>query len=408
MLHKIEHYEKIVGDETIFEIYKAARQLGGKTIVHINSTYYGGGVAEILSAIVPLMNDIGAETGWRQLRGSVDFFNITKKFHNALQGDNIHLTQMKKQLFLEANEDFSTYNHIDHDCVIIHDPQPLPIITFYRKRQPWIWRVHIDLSHPDDQLWDFLKKYAIRYDIVIVSHEKYKRKDLPVEQRVIPPAIDPLSSKNIDISEKTIEATLKKFKIPTDKPILCQISRFDKWKDPEGVIDVFKTVKEKVDCRLVLCGSAATDDPESSLTFERVKKKAINCKHNGDIILVTSMNNILVNALQRRSSVIIQKSLREGFGLTVAEALWKEKPVVASKVGGITLQIQNGVSGFLVPPNDTSQFAEIIVRIMKDKKLAHELGRQGKATIRKKFLVTRLLLDYLNLVHQLLMVYDKT
>lgn len=403
MAHRIEDYAKVVNDEVMFEIFKCARRLCDINIVHVNSTYYGGGVAEILSALVPLMNDLGIETGWRQLRGTPDFFNITKKFHNALQGDKINLTDIKKRLYIQANEDFSTYNHIEeHDCVIVHDPQPLPMIKFYKKSQPWIWRIHIDLSHPDAELWDFLKNYILRYDVVILSHKDYKRKDLPVEQRVISPAIDPLSPKNIDISQKTIEKFLKKFDIPTDKPILCQISRFDKWKDPEGVVEVFKLVKEKIDCRLVLCGSMATDDPESSQTYERLKRKTNSFMKNNDIILITSENNILVNALQRKSAVIIQKSLREGFGLTVTEALLKGKPVVASKVGGIPLQIKNGDNGFLINPNDTKGFADRIIEILGNPKLAKRVGEKGKEVVKKKFLITRLLQDYLNLIHEVL------
>lgn len=403
MAYKIEEYAKIVDEKVMFEIYKSARGLYGKTAVHINSTYYGGGVAEILSALVPLMNEIGIETGWRQLRGTPDFFNITKKFHNALQGDPINLTVMKKKIYVQTNVDFATYNHLDnHYCVIVHDPQPLPMIKFYKKRQPWIWRIHIDLSNPNLELWNFLKNYVLRYDMVILSHEKYKRNDLPVEQRIIHPAIDPLSPKNIDISEKDIEKYLKKFNIPMDKPILCQISRFDKWKDPEGVVDVFKLVKEKIDCRLVLCGSIAIDDPENVQVYERVKKKINNFSKNRDVILITSENNILVNALQRKAAVIIQKSLREGFGLSITEALWKEKPVVASNVGGIPLQIENGENGFLVEPNDTKGFADVIIKIMKNPKLSKKFGQNGKAVVREKFLITRSLLDYLGLMHEML------
>lgn len=402
MAHKIEEYTRFVSDKDMFEIYKAARRLYGRTIVHTNSTYYGGGVAEILSALVPLMNDIGIPTGWRLLRGTPDFFDITKKFHNALQGDPLNLTEMKKKIYIQTNVDFSTYNHIDHDCVIVHDPQPLPSIKFYRKTQPWIWRVHIDLSHPHQKLWDFLKNYILKYDIVIVSSSKYKRKDLPVEQRVIHPAIDPLSTKNMDISEKTVEKYLKKFNIPTNKPIICQISRFDKWKDPEGVVKIYRRVREKIDCRLVLCGSMATDDPDSYQTYERLKKNTENFVENGDVILITSENNILVNSLQRQAAVIIQKSLREGFGLTVAEALWKEKPVVASNVGGIKLQIKDGENGFLVEPHDTKGFADRVVEILKHPKLAHELGKQGRESVREKFLITRLLWDHLNLIHEML------
>jgi len=402
MAHKIEEYARFHSDKDMFEIYKAARRLYGRTVVHTNSTYYGGGVAEILSALVPLMNDIGIPTGWRLLRGTPDFFDITKKFHNALQGDPLNLTEMKKKIYIQTNVDFSTYNHIDHDCVIVHDPQPLPSIKFYRKTQPWIWRVHIDLSHPHPKLWDFLKNYILKYDIAIVSSSKYKRKDLPVEQRVIQPAIDPLSTKNMDVSEKTIEKYLKKFNIPTNRPIICQISRFDKWKDSEGVVKIFKRVREKIDCRLVLCGSMATDDPDSYQTYERLRKNTDNFIKNGDIILITSENNILVNSLQRQAAVIIQKSLREGFGLTVTEALWKEKPVVASNVGGIKLQIKDGENGFLVEPHDIKGFADRVVEILKHPKLARQLGKRGKASVGEKFLITRLLWDYLELIHEML------
>ncbi len=402
MAHKIEEYAQFVSDKDMFEIYKAARRLYGRTVVHTNSTYYGGGVAEILSALVPLMNDIGIPTGWRLLRGTPDFFDITKKFHNALQGDPLNLTEIKKKIYVQTNVDFSMYNHIDHDCVIVHDPQPLPSIKFYRKTQPWIWRVHIDLSRPHPKLWDFLKNYILKYDVAIFSSTKYKRKDLPVEQRIIHPAIDPLSTKNMNLSEKTIEKYLKKFNVPTNKPIICQISRFDKWKDPEGVVKIFKRVKEKIDCRLVLCGCMATDDPDSYQTYERLKKNTDNMIKDGDIILITSENNILVNSLQRRSAVIVQKSLREGFGLTVTEALWKEKPVVASNVAGITLQIKDGENGFLINPHDIKGFADRIIEIFKNPKLARQLGKKGKESVEKKFLITRLLWDYLELIHDML------
>jgi len=356
----------------------------------------------MLASLVPLMNDIGIDTGWRILHGNPDFFTITKKFYNALQGGQINLSEMKKQLYIQANEDFSTYTHVDHDCVIIHDPQPLPLIKLYRKRQPWIWRCHMDLSNPHERLWDFLKNFILRYDVAIISSEKYKRKDLPVEQRIIYPAIDPLSSKNKEIDDEVISKYLKKFSIPRDKPLITQISRFDKWKDPEGVIEVFKLVKEKVDCRLVLCGNMAMDDPEGWMIYEKVKRKAGRMIENKDIMLITSENNILVNALQRSSAVIIQKSIREGFGLTVTEALWKGKPVAASNVGGIPLQIKDGENGFLLEPDDTKEFADRIVRILQNPDMAEEMGRKGREVVRKNFLLTRLLSDYLDLLKDMM------
>lgn len=398
-MRSLEDYHKIVGDEVITSIHKKARSLYERHILHINSTYQGGGVAEILTSLVPLMNDIGIDTGWRIMQGNPDFFQITKKFHNALQGNGINFTEMKKKLYLLANENFSVYTHINHDCVIIHDPQPLPQIKFYAKRQPWIWRCHADLSNPNGKLWAFLKNFILRYDLVVVSNDNYRQKDLPLEQKVCYPAIDPLSHKNMELSERDLTKNLKKFSIPTDKPLITQVSRFDRWKDPTGVIEVFKLVKKKVDCRLILCGSMAADDPEGWNIYERVHRKANDFIKSGEVILLTSESNILVNALQRISKVVIQKSIREGFGLTVSEALWKETPVIASKIGGIPLQIVDGENGFLVDSFDTKGFADRIVRILQDPALGEEMGRKGKEHIRKNFLITRLLSDYLSVLN---------
>lgn len=395
----LEDYRDIVGDEIIYSIYRKMRKLYDKHILHINSTFIGGGVAEILSSLVPLMNYVGIDAGWRTLHGTIDFYGITKKIHNALQGDKINFSDMKKHLYVQRNEQFSTYTHIDtHDFVIIHDPQPLPLIQFFKKSQPWIWRCHIDLSSPNKEVWDYLKKFILKYDLVIFSTEKYKSPDLPLQYKIIPPAIDPLNHKNKTIPDSVIYKHLKKFGVPEDKPFITQISRFDKWKDPLGVIDIFKRVKEKVDCRLVMCGNMATDDPEGFEIFEKINKKAQRFIENNDIILITTENDILVNALQRKSAVIIQKSLREGFGLTVTEALWKETPVVASNVGGIPLQIQDEENGFLVEPDDEEGFAERTIEFLKNPALAKEMGKKGKETVRGKFLITRMLSDYLDLL----------
>jgi len=398
----VTSYREIVGDDALSAIYRKARKLYGKHILHLNSTYQGGGVAEILVSFLPLANDAGINMGWRILHGHPDFFNITKKFHNALQGDDINLTNRKKELYLQANKDFSVYTHINHDCVIIHDPQPLPLITFYKKKQPWIWRCHVDLSAPGPEVWDYLKQFIIKYDLVIVSNERYVKKDLPVEQRIIYPAIDPISLKNKSLSDKDIAKYLKKFKVPTDKPLITQISRFDKYKDPEGVLSVFKRVKEEVDCRLVLCGSMASDDPEGLKMCGKIERAAKKRVDNKEVILITVENDILVNVLQRSSAVIVQKSIREGFGLTVTEALWKGKPVVASNVGGIPLQIEDGVSGFLVEPKDEEGFAERIIEVLENPVLGEELGANGKKTVRDKFLITRLVSDYLDVLNELL------
>jgi len=282
---------------------------------------------------------------------------------------------------------------------MIHDPQPLPLIKFYEKRQPWIWRCHLDLSNPNPEILDFLKEYIARYDFLILSSEKYRIKNLPVEQRVIHPAIDPLSPKNKEISKNVISKYLKRFGIKTDKPFITQVARFDRWKDPLGVIDVFKIVRKEVDCRLILCGSQAVDDPESQQIFSKVMSKAENFVRNGDIILITTENHILVNSLQRCSAVIIQKSLREEFGLAVTEALWKGKPVVASNVGGIPIQIKDGRNGFVVEPHDTEKFAEKIIKILQEPELAKEMGERGKEMVKEKFLITRLISDHLDILN---------
>ena len=402
MLQGMEDYIKIVGDEVISEIYKKASRLYGKHVININSTFQGGGVAEILSRLVPLMNYVGADTGWRILHGNPAFFDVTKKFHNALQGGDINLSQMKKRLYLETNQEFAVYTHLNHDCVILHDPQPLPLIKFCHKKQPWIWRCHIDLSEPHKDLWDFLKQFILRYDMVIFSSEKYKKDDLPIEQRIIHPAIDPLSLKNRELSQDDISKYIKKSGIPTDKPVITQVSRMDPWKDPEGILDVYNYVRKKIDCRLLYCYNLASDDPEGMEIYSRVYRKAKDFVDRGDVIFVVGNNDILVNAIQRFSSVIVQKSIKEGFSLTVTEALWKGKPVVAGNVGGIPIQIKNGRTGFLVDPYDIKECADRIIELLKKPALAEQIGKNAKEHIRKNFLTTRLLLDYLNLLNEIL------
>ena len=400
-MRAIDEYRGIVGDKVISDIVKMANNLYGLRVLHINSTYYGGGVAEMLYSLIPLMNDVGVSVDWRILRGTPEFFTITKKFHNAIQGDPINLSDIKKTLYIQNNQDFASYCQIDADCVIIHDPQPLPLIRFYKRKQPWIWRCHVDLSRPNPQLWDYLKGFILRYDRVIVSDCRYMKEDLPMDYSVIHPVIDPLSSKNKEISKDLIMRTLKKYAVPTDKPILTQISRFDKWKDPANVIEMFKLVKARIDCRLVLCGSMAADDPEGIQIYQKILQRANNHVAKRDVILLTVEDNILVNALQRISSVVIQKSIREGFGLTVTEALWKEKPVVASNVGGIPLQMADGETGYLIDPTDIKTGAARVISILENPAEAKRLGTNGREMVLKKFLITRHLYDDLKMLNDL-------
>jgi len=397
-MKNVDEYLPIVGENVIANIYKKAHRLVNKHILHINSTGLGGGVAEILNNLVLLMNDVGIDTGWRVLLGTSDFFSVTKKFHNALQGASINLSLNKKNLYLDLNDRFSRFNHLDHDCIIVHDPQPLPLIKFYRKKQPWIWRCHIDISKPNKEIWSYIKPFILRYDMMIISSQRFRKKDLFLEQRIIHPSIDPLSPKNMEISDDIISKIFKKFAIPTDKPLITQVSRFDPWKDPEGVLKVFETVKEKIDCRLVYCYNMPPDDPEGFAIYSKIERRAKKHLAKGDVLFILGDNQILVNALQRKSSVILQKSIREGFGLTLTEAQWKQTPVVASNIGGIPEQVINNKTGFLVEPDDIVGWAERVITLLKDKKLAQEMGSNGKKFVKDNFLITRHILDYLTLM----------
>lgn len=390
----LKDYKDIVGEELIEHIYQEATPLTNKHVEHVNSTYYGGGVAEILSSLTLLMNDVGIKTGWRLLKGHQDFFNVTKKFHNSLQGESIILSENKKKIYTECNEINSILMHIHSlDTIIIHDPQPLPLINFYKKKQPWIWRCHIDLSSPNKILWNYLKQFIEKYDAVIVSMEQYKQKDLQKPYHIIQPSIDPLTTKNKFIPDSVVKRYLSKFGVELDKPIISQVSRFDKWKDPLGVVRSFEIIKKQVDCKLVLLGSMATDDPEGDKIYNKLMEKV---KDNKDIIVINYADDFLVNCLQRGSDVIIQKSLKEGFGLTVTEALWKGTPVVAGNVGGIPLQVIDGKNGYLV--NNIKECADRTIKLLKDPKLREGMGAFGIGHVKKNFLITRHLMDYIHLL----------
>lgn len=295
------------------------------------------------------------------------------------------------------------FTHLEqHDLVIIHDPQPLPLISFYKKTQPWIFRCHIDISNPNKEVWDYLKGFIQKYDHFVVSLPEFKKDDLNIPQSVIPPAIDPLAAKNKPVSEIKISKYLDKFGIDRKKPIISQVSRFDPWKDPVGVVKVFERVRKKMSCQLVLLGQFATDDPEGQKIFQSLQKKVDKSQFKSDIKLVVVDSAFLVNCLQRASLVVIQKSLKEGFGLTVTEALYKGTPVVASKVGGIPLQVIDGENGFLHSPRDLDGFSSSIIKLLKDEKLRATMGKAGKEHVKKNFLITRLMLDWLYLMNKVL------
>jgi trehalose synthase len=397
---QIEDYEALVGAEIIERIRAKAQSLQDLHVVNVNSTYYGGGVSQLLSSETLLMNSLGIRTGWRVIQGSPDFFSVTKKIHNALQGGKINLTDRKMQLYEDVIYENSVRNHLDHDVVIVHDPQPLPMINHYRKDCPWIWRCHIDLSSPDQELWNYLVQFVEKYDAVILSSKDYKQ-NLKMPQLFFMPAIDPFTITNRELSQHEIDERLKHYHIPTDLPLVVQISRFDRWKDPEGVIHAFNLARKEAECTLVLLGNVATDDPEG----EEVYKSLLGYREER-IIILAIQDGALVNALQRQAAVVLQKSIREGFGLTVAEAMWKETPVIGGNVGGIRYQIEDGVNGFLV--SSTEEAAHRIVQLIQDRELRKEMGRKAKESVRQRFLLTRYLEQYLDLLGSFETVFKLT
>jgi trehalose synthase len=389
-LTTIYDYEPLVGSETIERIVKRAEQLRDLHIVNISSTYYGGGVAELLSSLTLLINASGIRTGWRVIQGRPDFFSVTKKMHNALQGAEINLTEQKRATYEEVVFENAVRMHLDHDLVIVHDPQPLPLIRHFRKKAPWIWRCHVDLSCPNPELWVYLAPFIESYDAVVMSLPEYGQK-LNVPQRFIMPAINPFSTTNKELSPDEIDERLTRYGIPTDLPLVVQISRFDNWKDPRGVVEAFQIARKQVDCTLVLVGNVATDDPEGHDVFASL----CGCAEER-IRILSVQDSALVNALQRRATVVLQKSLREGFGLTVAEAMWKGTVVTGGSAGGIKHQIEDGENGFLV--DSVEQAAERIVQVIKDHKLRERLGARAKESVRRRFLMPRLLEDWFGLI----------
>src|SRR6266513_2557286 len=391
---QIEDYEPLIGSENVDRIREKARKFEGLRVANFNSTYYGGGVAETISSLTLLMNSLGLRTEWRVIQGTADFFSITKKMHNALQGGRIDLSGIKKEIFEQVIYENSVRNFLEHDFVIVHDPQPVPLIEHYEKKCPWIWRCHIDLSRPEPEIWEYLRRWIDNYDAVIVSCPEYKHEMKP-PQRVFMPAINPFNIKNRELSEKEIDERLAHYKIPTDLPLVVQISRFDPWKDPKGVVEAFKLASKEVDARLVLLGNFATDDPEG----EEIFNSLCACRDERILILTAGDDTALVNALKTRAAVVLQKSLREGFGLTVAEAMWKGTPVIGGNVGGIRYQIEDGVNGFLV--SSIEETAKRMVELINDKKLLDEMGNKARETVRKNFLLTRYLEQYLDLFGEL-------
>ena len=391
----ITQYSGIAPKGDLQLIHNLCKKLKGKSFLHVNSTREGGGVAEILNRMIPLLQDLGIDARWEVIEGDARFFDFTKKTHNALQGNTEKFTKKMWDYYYEVNKRNKKNLDLKADAVLIHDPQPAPLIDFRPRsgKSIWLWRCHIDASNPMASCWANLKKYVVKYDAAIFSVAKFA-KSLPIDEYIVTPSIDPLSDKNRDLSDNEINEVAERFNTLRDKPIILQVSRFDKFKDPIGVINAYKIVKNYNDCRLILVGSTATDDPEGEAILNEVKDYAA-----GDpdiiILLLPPDNHMEINAIQRMSDIILQKSIKEGFGLTVSEAMWKEKPVIGGAVGGIPLQIVHGLTGFVVYSVEGAAFR--IRQYLNNPEMAKEMGRTGKEYVRNNFLLTRQIRDYLSL-----------
>ena len=395
----LAEYAPIVGDDVIGEIEALARPLKGARVAHVSTTAYGGGVAEILHTLVPLMRSVGLQAEWQIMSGSNAFFNATKRIHNALQGSDLALTQAMQTEYLLSNTHNAASFEDNFDFVVVHDPQPAPLRQLCSGHGTWLWRCHIDLTAAQPAVWQFLRPFLEMYDGVIYTMPAFEQPDLRVKNvAIIPPAIDPLSPKNTLLSADQVATLVAVAGVDPLRHTLLQVSRFDPWKDPLGVIDVYRAVRTEVPgIQLVMLGAMAQDDPEGAIFFEHTRAYAGD---DPDIHLLTNKGGSAeVNAFQRHASVILQKSLREGFGLTVTEGLWKARPVVAGNVGGIPLQIENGVSGFLI--ENTDQCVEYVLTILRNPDVGTQLGRNGHETVRHKFLSTANLHNYLRLFNEL-------
>ena len=391
----LNDYEPIAGEEVVSQLYRLAERLAPRSLVHINSTRVGGGVAELLRAIVPFWNQLGIETRWEVIQGDQAFFEVTKAMHNALQGHKVSFTPAMLQHYREVNRENARRFHWEADFVVVNDPQPAFLIEDMRPQaKHWIWRCHIDASRPDRQVWRFLREAVRQYDASIFSMANFSQ-ILPHPQYLIYPSIDPLSEKNRELSPEEISAVLDRLGVERDRPIILQVSRFDSFKDPLGVIQAFRLVRRHTPCKLVLAGGEATDDPEGARIFAEVQEAAQG-EPDIHLLLLPPDSHHEINALQRAADIIVQKSVREGFGLTVTEAMWKGKPVIGGAVGGIVMQLQDYYTGFLVHSPEGCAFR--IRYLLHRPEIARRMGQKAREFVRQYFLMTRNIRDYLTLM----------
>ncbi len=381
----LDDYRSIIGQAQVDALRFLARDLKGKTMKMVNSTAVGGGVAEMLNRLVPLLSELDVPAHWDVITGGNDFFEITKAFHNALHGAKYDLTKAAQEIFLTYNEQNRQRMHFDEELVVIHDPQPVGLIRSKEKSSAsWVWRCHIDLSNPDARVWEFLRPFVEQFDAAIFSSQSFARQ-LPIPQYLFYPCIDPLSEKNKELPESVIQKVCDEFRIDRSRPIVTQVSRFDRLKDPVGVVQAYKLAKKYVDCQLVLAGGGASDDPEGAAVLQEVKDAADD---DPDIIILDlpPWCALEINAIQRASTIVIQKSLKEGFGLTVTEALWKGKPTIGGAVGGIPNQIIHKLTGVLVHSVEGCAFQ--IRYLLTHPEFAQRIGASGREHVKENFLIT--------------------
>ena len=405
---QLSDYAGVVGIDVVDEITELAKPLQGARVLHLNATAYGGGVAELLATHVPLLRSVGIDADWQVMHGSDEFFSVTKSVHNALQGADLDWTPRMQRTYLEKALDNALLFDGHYDLVVMHDPQPAAILSFLRERlggamsdTKWIWRCHIDLTDANPKVWEFFRPFVELHDASVWTMPEFIPATLEMERVVTaPPCIDPLSVKNLELALPFCQELTRQYGVDVHRPIVCQVSRFDPWKDPVGVIDAFRIVRERVpDAQLVLAGSMATDDPEGFRVWDQTEEARAGDR---DIHLLSNLHqvgSVQINAFQTIANVVVQKSLREGFGLTVSEALWKGRPVVGGLAGGIKLQIRDGFDGYLV--DSIEACAQRTIELLADPVGADALGMQGREHVRENFLSTRELGDWLRMFGEL-------
>ena len=403
LARELSLYEEAAGADQLEELRRLAEPFRGARVLHLNATAYGGGVAELLGTVVPLMRDLGLDAEWHVLHGSEEFFAVTKSMHNALQGADLPWTWEMQEIYLEKLRENALALEGDYDFVIVHDPQPAALRTFLGELPgrthagKWIWRCHIDLTEANTLYWDFLRPFVERHDASVWTMPEFIPSDLVMDTvRLIPPAIDPLSVKNLPLQQAFVDEICRQYGIDVHRPLMVQVSRFDPWKDPVGVIEAFRLAREDVPgLQLLLAGSMANDDPEGFHYWEQAETAAGGDR---DVFLVSNnqqVGSVQINAFQRAADVVVQKSIREGFGLTVSEAMWKGRPVIGGDCGGIRLQIREGLDGYLV--STVEECAKRAVELLQEPRKADMMGASAHEHVRRRFITTRLLSDWLTL-----------